>query len=191
MQSTRYERRRLQMLASRAAGEVLDLGHAAMPNPFLDGQRTTGLDLAVPATPSGYRVDLVGSVLDVAEIVGPSRYDTVIAGELIEHLDEPYRLLQGIREVLASSGRLLLSTPNPVGFPTVLLEWKGSRRWFYTEDHTYYFPPRWVWRMLDRSGYEVIETLAVGLWLPIGYVPWCPVGLSYQVIYVAAPRRMR
>jgi hypothetical protein len=38
--------------------------------------------------------------------------------------------------------------------------------------------------MLDFSGFETIDTRAVGLWVP-GIVLPCPVFLSYQVIYVA------
>jgi hypothetical protein len=59
-----------------------------------------------------------------------------------------------------------------------------SRRFYYTDQHTFYFPPRWVVRLLERSGYQVTHILPVGLWTPIGPLP-SPVALSYQVIYVA------
>ena len=83
------------------------------------------------------------------------------------------------------SGRLILSTPNPVSLPVILFEWLRSTRRFYTSDHTYYFTPRWVARLLERSPFRLEETAGVGIW-PFG-LP-CPVGLSYQVLYVASNR---
>jgi hypothetical protein len=64
-----------------------------------------------------------------------------------------------------------------------MFEWLRSTRWFYSPDHTYYFTPRWVARLLDRSPFHLQETAGVGIW-PFG-LP-CPVGLSYQVLYIAS-----
>ena len=183
--SRAYERRRLRLCAREARGCVLDLGHAQLPNPFLDQATTVGLDRIRPDPPSGYSYDVVGSVEELPGILDGRRFDTVIAGELIEHLERPYDFLRSIRDVLRVNGRLVLSTPNPIGFPTLLLEATRSTRWFYTAEHTYYFTPRWVRRMLERTGYELERLVPVGIWLPIGHVPWCPLWCSYQIVYVA------
>jgi len=185
MQSKQYEHRRLRMISEQAEGEILDLGHAALPNPFLPGDRTVGLDISEPVRPTGYRADEIGSVYNLDQLLGNRRFDTVIAGELIEHLDAPYAFLEQVRAVLRPSGRLVLSTPSPLGFPTLLFEILGSRRFFYADDHLYYFPMRWVWRMLEKSGFVVERTLPVGMWLPFGFIP-SPRWLSYQIIYVAS-----
>lgn len=186
-QSEPYERRRQRLVARECRGDVLDLGHAQLTNPFLDGDRVTGVDLEVPSTPSGYREDLVGSVMALEAVVGDRRFDTVVAAELIEHLEEPYAFLRSIRRVIADDGRLVLTTPNPLGLPVLLLELVRSTRWFYTTDHTYYFLPRWVRRMLETTGFRLLATKPVGIWLPVGYLPWSPIALSYQLVYVAAP----
>ena len=39
--------------------------------------------------------------------------------------------------------------------------------------------------MLEHSGYDVALVKPVGWWLPFGVLGFCPVALSYQVIYVA------
>lgn len=184
-QSESYEMRRLRICAQEARGRILDLGHAQLPNPYLEPAATTGLDLVAPFRSSGYSLDLIGSAMQLKEVLDGERYDTVIAGELIEHLERPYDFMRGIRDVLLPGGRLVLSTPNPLGFPTLFLEIVRSHRWFYTQDHVYYFPPRWVERMLARTGFEVDRIRAVGLWLPWGHIPWCPVWFSYQLVYVA------
>ena len=183
-----YERARLQKIARIASsGIVLDIGYAQLPNPYFSDVEIVGLDLARPREPSGYAEEIQGSALDLPAALGNRRFDWIVAGEFIEHLRNPYDFLGSLHPFLAENGRIVLTTPNPVAWPTLIFEWLGSRRYFYTEDHLYYFAPRWVRRMLDFSGFEPTDTRGVGLWAP-GIVLPCPVFLSYQVIYVARPK---
>ncbi len=186
--ASRYEQKRLRLLASRAQGpRVLDVGYAQMPNRFLvqAGRHITGIDLAEPSSDDEYDVHFVGDVFRLKELDNDTLYDCIVAGEFIEHVENPYDLIRYLTGSLTQGGRLLLSTPNPLCFPVALFELATSRRFFYTQDHTYYFCPRWMVRLLERAGCRVDEVTGVGLW------PWglpCPLSLSYQVIYVAARR---
>jgi SAM-dependent methyltransferase len=189
MKSPEYEARRLRLLAGFAEGNVLDIGYAAMPNPHLLHLECTGLDLLPPPdTGPHYSTYIQGDVSEVGVMVGDRRFSTIVCGEFIEHMEEPYRFLRDIRPLLKANGRVILSTPNPLGFPVIFLEAIRSKAFFYSADHTYYFTPRWVERLLGGAGYEVTNVKSVGVWLPRGYLPWCPVAMSYQVIYVAKPR---
>ena len=110
-QSEPYERRRQRLIAAESRGAILDLGHAQLTNPYLPGQQVTEVDLAAPDEPSGYAEDLVGSVMDLADVVGTRRFDTVVAAELIEHLERPYDFLRSVRH-----GRIdAVATPVHVG----------------------------------------------------------------------------
>ncbi len=181
----KYEQGRLRRLAENAEGdEVLDLGCAQLMNIDLlrPGRTVTGIDMEQPRGEVRYERFLVGNVFDLESLDDGRLYDTIVAGEFIEHVERPYDLLRTLRARLKPGGKLVLSTPNLVSLPVVLFEWVLNRRRFYTSDHTYYFAPRWVERMLESTGFRVRALQAVGLWpfaLP------CPVGLSYQVIYVA------
>ena len=42
--------------------------------------------------------------------------------------------------------------------------------------------------MFDLTGFRLLEVRPVGLWLPVGCIPWSPVWMSYQLIYVAEAR---
>jgi len=180
-----YERTRLRKIAGIVrSGSVLDIGYAQLPNPYFSDVETVGLDLVKPVESSGYAEEIQGSALDLPEALRGRRFDWIVAGEFIEHVRNPYDFLDSLHPFLAKNGRIVISTPNPVAWPTLIFEWLGSTRRFYTRDHLYYFAPRWVRRMLDFSGFETIDTSAVGLWAP-GIVLPCPVFLSYQVIYVA------
>jgi SAM-dependent methyltransferase len=180
-----YERRRLRKLARRCrGGSVLDLGYAHYPNPYFRGLLRVGLDREAPRGPVRYEEELIGDVMEPAAALGDRRFDNIVAGELIEHLERPYDFLRGLHRHLAPGGRLVLSTPNPVAWPCLLFEWMRSRRFYYAADHAFYLPPRWVERMLEDSGFVVAAVEGVGLLAP-GLVLPAPAGLSYQVIYDA------
>jgi SAM-dependent methyltransferase len=159
-----------------------------MPNPYFQDLHRVGLDLASPMTPSGYEEEITGDGCDLPASLGARRFDTIVAGELIEHLERPYEFLRALPAFLTAEGRVILSTPNPLAWPVAFFEMVRSTRFFYSHDHLYYFTPRWVTRMLERSGFVVRAVVPVGLLLPLpGIVLPCPIGLSYQVIYVATP----
>ncbi len=191
IESRLYEKRRLRLLARLATGSrVLDLGNAQQPNPYLRGFHRVGLDMNEP-DPAGdcrYEEQLTGDVSDVSALLHGRKFDTIICGELIEHLENPFALLRDLRGLLTESGRLLVSTPNPLAFPVVIAEFFRLKSVFYTPDHLYYFLPRWVERLFDATGYELIALRPVGLWTPLFAIPLVPVAMSYQVIYVGRKR---
>ncbi|MCP3988715.1 MAG: class I SAM-dependent methyltransferase [Actinomycetia bacterium] len=180
-----YEDRRLRLLAAEAGhGRVLDVGYAQLPNPYFDAQQVVGVDLNPPPVSTHYDETHTGDISD-PELLAGRQFDAVVAGELIEHLEDPYGFLRSLHRLLTPGGCLVVSTPNPVAIPVVVAEWARMRSRFYTPDHTFYFPPRWVERMLQNCGYTVLSTTGVGLWLPPMRVKRWPAGLSYQVVYVA------
>jgi len=186
------EQRRLRLMAARARGRrLIDIGYAQIPNRYIEGDEVVGFDLAPrPASPP-YTRTVAGDAVSLAAAFPPGSFDTVLAGEIVEHLDDPYRFLRDCRALLAPGGRLVLSTPNPLHPPIWLVEWFRSPRFYFTGEHRHYFLPRWVGRMCHLSGLRVVEEVPVGFMIPFGRKPAlpCPVPLSYQVIYVAEPSR--
>lgn len=186
-----YEKRRLKMIADRCTGSsVLDVGYAQQPNPYFRGVRTVGIDLSPPSPSATTRYDeeLVGDVAELRRLLPGRRFDTVVCAELIEHVENPYQLLRDCRPLIAPGGRLIVTTPNPLGFPVLVAEALRLKRVFYTKDHLYYFLPRWVERLFNASGYVVDEVTPVGLWTPWKTLPVVPAAFSYQVIYVGRPK---
>jgi len=185
-QSGAYETRRLRLLAEETQGpDVLDLGYAQLPNPFLGNFRVVGFDLAPPRGEVSYAETIQGDCMDIERVLAGRQFDTILCGELIEHLEEPYRFLRQLKKLLKPGGRLVLSTPNPLGFPVIGCEMLQTERIFYTTDHTFYFLPRWVKRMLVNSGFQLERMRPVGIWLPGFVIPWSPIWMSYQVVYIA------
>lgn len=182
-----YELRRQHLIAQLTHGDsILDIGCAYMPNRFLRGGTVVGLDLNTMELSPPYTEHIIGDITHISEILDQRQFDTIILGEVIEHFEQPYDLLRKIRGHISIGGKLILSTPNPLGLPVVLVEYLRLRKFFYTPNHLYYFTPRWVWRLLEHSGYHVIRTIGCGVSLGKWPIP-APATLSYTVIYVATP----
>ncbi len=174
-------------MASRAKGPlILDIGFAEAPNRYLCAKgHVVGYDMAPATEVPGYDEVVQGDVADIARILQGRKFDTIVLGELIEHVEAPYRFLRDVGSLMNEDSRLILSTPNPLSIPVLFFEFFRSKRFFYTRHHLYYFLPRWMERMLDATGYAVEEMLSTGLChLPVPV----PKSLSYILIYVAAKK---
>jgi len=82
--------------------------------------------------------------------------DTVIAGEIIEHLDDPGGFLDAMHELCASDGVLVITTPNAYGWvnPAALLAGYEVNH----PDHIAMYTWRTLSQMLRRHGWEIVET---------------------------------
>jgi 2-polyprenyl-3-methyl-5-hydroxy-6-metoxy-1,4-benzoquinol methylase len=95
--------------------------------------------------------------LDAEHLEGELRFDTIVAGELIEHLENPGLFLAGCARLLEPHGRLILSTPNPFSvFYSLIFLKDGSGRPFHYE-HTGWFCGQTLAQRLERAGLRVEE----------------------------------
>ncbi|MBZ5608450.1 MAG: class I SAM-dependent methyltransferase [Acidobacteriia bacterium] len=99
----------------------------------------TSMELARGMSPAE-RIDY--HVCDIFEFPRDGLYDFVAAGEILEHLEQPRKLLEGIRGMLAPQGRAFISAP--VNAPTL--------------DHIYLFEHPQAIRDLLRSEGFLIES---------------------------------
>lgn len=182
-----YEKHRLNILAKYAGTKsVLDIGCAQQPNIYLSGENVVGLDLEKMEVSKPYTEHIVADAGQIDNVLAGRKFDSILMGEFIEHVECPYDILRSVKKFIKPGGSLILSTPNPLGFPVVIAEYLTLRKVFYTKHHVFYFTPRWVWRLLERSGYKIKKTIGCGLSLGKFRLP-APASLSYIVIYIAEP----
>jgi polysaccharide deacetylase family protein (PEP-CTERM system associated) len=82
--------------------------------------------------------------------------DLVIAGEVIEHLDDPGAFLAGLHALVAPGGRLVVTTPNAYGLLNVVAS--AGRREVNHPDHVVMFTWRTLTNLAARHGWAAEET---------------------------------
>ena len=104
---------------------------------------------------------LVGDVETMELPFKPGSFDTVLCGDLVEHLRDPEAFLVRVRPLLRAGGQLVLTTPNVANWSMRLRLLTG--RWRYTErgildrTHTHLFTRATLRETLERAGYRIVE----------------------------------
>jgi 2-polyprenyl-3-methyl-5-hydroxy-6-metoxy-1,4-benzoquinol methylase len=164
----------LSMLAGRPPARVLDLGCSGgllAERVRAQGHHVTGLDyIEVPGvrdrTDAFYQADLSQGI---PPEVGDG-YDVVIAGDIIEHLPRPRKILSEIRQVLRPGGQVMLSVPNfGHWYPRTRVAFGlfgYDRRGILDDTHLRFFTRATLRRIVRDCGFDVLDEHATGL--PLG-----------------------
>jgi SAM-dependent methyltransferase len=98
---------------------------------------------------------VAGDVERLEEAPVEGTFDIVVAGDIVEHLSNPGRMLEGIRRFCGRDTRLILTTPNAFGAPNFLRYCLGRFR--EGDEHVVSFNAQSLETLLRRHGYEVLE----------------------------------
>ncbi len=93
---------------------------------------------------------------DALDALGIAPAQLVIAGEVIEHLDDPGNFLAGLHRLVAPGGQLVVTTPNAYGLFNVLASL--SRREINHPDHVMMFTWRTLTNLGARHGWAPADT---------------------------------
>lgn len=94
-----------------------------------------------------------------------SSFDTVWAGEVIEHVRDTAAWLNQVRRVLRSGGLLLISTPAhtlPTRLALALSARAFERHFDPRSDHLRFYTPRSLRDLLEDFGFTDVRTLSAG-----------------------------
>jgi SAM-dependent methyltransferase len=83
------------------------------------------------------------------------KFDTVFAGEIIEHLDDFHGFLTSVRRHLTPGGQLVLTTPNVFYIGGFVYRWGGHGQ--VHPEHTCWFCEDTLRRVLAINGYSHFE----------------------------------
>lgn len=87
----------------------------------------------------------------------PEKFDTIVAGELIEHLSNPGMFLQRAREHLTAGGRVVLTTPYPFSLLYILYALFKFPKTCQNPEHTCWFCPQTLKTLAKRYGYKIVH----------------------------------
>ncbi len=93
---------------------------------------------------------------DAVDALGLEPAEVVVAGEVIEHLDDPGSFLDGLHRLVAPGGTLVLTTPNASGLLNGFAAMAGAE--INHPDHVILFSWRTLTNLMGRHGWEVVET---------------------------------
>jgi SAM-dependent methyltransferase len=85
----------------------------------------------------------------------PEKFDTIVAGELIEHLSSPGLFLRQARAHLKTDGIVVLTTPNAFSLAYFLYAILKFPNTCQNLEHTCWFCPRTMRALAERSGFRV------------------------------------
>ena len=102
----------------------------------------------------GYEV-YTGDVCRLADVDLDEAFDVIVCGELIEHVENPGLMLEGIKRFCHSQTLVVLTTPNPWSRQRMKLLRHGDpeESWLNPE-HTMWFSFQTLKQLLARAGYK-------------------------------------
>ncbi|TML98222.1 MAG: class I SAM-dependent methyltransferase [Actinobacteria bacterium] len=96
--------------------KVLDLGcrDGSLSRAYADGNEIVGVDADREALAAAAELGIETHWADLDEPLDfdDASFDVVVAGELLEHLRDPHRVVDDLRRVLRSDGTFVASVPN-------------------------------------------------------------------------------
>jgi len=142
---------RVQYIRKRIRGKVLDVGYYActLHQEVLAAagkENVIGIDTEGPNQPPQY---IKGSAEKMP--FEENTFDTLIAGELIEHLKAPENFIKEAHRVLKAGGEMLITTPNKDSL---------MNRIFHNNIaplHFSLFDTKLLRGLLERNGFEIID----------------------------------
>jgi 2-polyprenyl-3-methyl-5-hydroxy-6-metoxy-1,4-benzoquinol methylase len=93
-------------------------------------------------------------------------FDVVVCQEVIEHIENPWKIFRNAKELLKEDGIFIVSTPNILSLQSkIFFLFNGKFKWFLNRDLAYHINPipEWEIRLIaDKIDYEVYLTKGNG-----------------------------
>jgi len=99
--------------------------------------------------------------VDLHQLVGDDRFDVVLAGDVLEHLRDPWRTLQQAAALLNPGGSCIVSVPNVAHLDLRLAllggEWRYRPKGLLDDTHLRFFTRESLFQLAERAGLCVTE----------------------------------
>jgi SAM-dependent methyltransferase len=105
---------------------------------------------------------LVGDIAELIDQLPPSYFDVVVFNDVLEHLVDPFTVLDRIKSRLSGQGIVVSSIPN-IRYYWVFRELLLHKTWEYEESgildrtHLRFFTVKSIRNMYERLGYEILR----------------------------------
>jgi 2-polyprenyl-3-methyl-5-hydroxy-6-metoxy-1,4-benzoquinol methylase len=97
--------------------------------------------------------------MDAEKLELQERYDVVLAGDVLEHMNNPGLFLERVTGVLARDGELIIAVPHAFTVNAVSFWLKGRENTH--RDHTFFFSPKTLAELCRRYGLLPVKLVYV------------------------------
>lgn len=104
---------------------------------------------------------IYGDLERLGEVNIASKFDIIVAGEIIEHLSNPGLFLAGVKRFFGHYTEMVVTTPNAFSLHRFLIALGGFE--YVHPDHVSYYSYTTLEHLLGRHGFAVEEKLAYPL----------------------------
>lgn len=109
---------------------------------------------------------------NIADTKLNEKFDLIIAGEIIEHVEDQGSFIRGLKHVLSKSGKIYISTPNPNGVMSIAGYWLTANE-RGGEGHVLWQSPKTMKLLCENNGLKLSRTYHCDwdypeLWMIIG-----------------------
>lgn len=106
-------------------------------------------------------------VWDFTEKALPNKFDLIIAGDVIEHMENPTAFFRNLSQMLNPDGRIVISTPNLWYANPVFKNFREGAPFSESADHVGWFDAGTLCEIASRSGlildqYSGVKTVGAG-----------------------------
>ena len=97
------------------------------------------------------------NVMNLEDVKLDKKFDVIVCGELIEHLENPGLMLDGIKRFMHKDSVLVITTPNPWSLNRLKLIKRGilEDKWL-NKEHVAWYSYQTLKQLLERKGYEEV-----------------------------------
>jgi 2-polyprenyl-3-methyl-5-hydroxy-6-metoxy-1,4-benzoquinol methylase len=113
-----------------------------------------------------------GDIEQLVEKGLPATYDCIVCGDVLEHLNNPWKVVKGLARHLTKGGIFIASTPNIMNWAIVFEQLRG--RWDYVPftilsgTHIRFFTRETFRELFEDAGYTIRDVLLQGFEVPPG-----------------------
>ena len=150
--------KRFKLIRSLCKGKVLDVGATNSEN-NLNLHNYLGEQFKVKSVDFTKDSDFVQD-LNKSEWAINGKYDTIVAGEIVEHISDTPIFIKNCKKRLKLKGRIILTTPNATSLiylknPGWCVNYKN--KFNMDNSHIHAFTSMMLVSLLERENFEIIE----------------------------------